>query len=145
MRGGRHLAGLAILALAAAVALEARTFVVSFPTDPLGPGAFPLVAAALLALGGGAVLLEGSAAPDPLPPGALRRIVLATGSFVAYALLLAPLGFVTATTLEFAAVAVLFGGRPLPALGAGLGFALALFFLFVHGLGLPLPLGFLAG
>lgn len=132
-----------VLATAAAVALEARTFTVAFPTDPLGPAAFPLVAAALLALGGFALLLEGPGAADPLEPGASRRLVLASVSFVAYALLLAPLGFLPATALEFAALAVLFGGRPLASLAVGAGFSVFLFVVFVYALGLPLPLGVL--
>lgn len=147
MRRGRVAGALAILAVATGVALEARTFTVAFPTDPLGPAAFPLVAAALLALGGLALLLErADAAPEeaePLEPGALWRLVLATASFVAYALLLAPLGFVPATTLEFLALALLFGGRLLPGLAVGAGFAALLFVIFVYALGLPLPLGLL--
>jgi putative tricarboxylic transport membrane protein len=138
---GRWAPGITLLALAAAVALEARTFTVGFPTDPLGPAAFPLVAAALLAVGGLAVLMEKSEEPEELEAGALRRLTLASVSFVLYALLLAPLGFLPATTLEFGALAVLFGGRPVASLVAGLGFAALLFVVFVYGLGLPLPLG----
>lgn len=132
-----------VLATAAAVALEARTFTVGFPTDPLGPAAFPLVAAGLLAVGGLALLLEGVEEAEPLESGAVLRLVLATSSFVAYAFLLAPLGFLPATALEFAALAILFGGRLLPGLAAGAGFAVLLFAVFVYGLGLPLPLGLL--
>ena len=138
-------AALAVLATAGAVAWEARTFTVDFPTDPLGPAAFPLVAAGLLALGGLALLFESQEAVEPLEPGAARRLTLASLSFVAYALLLAPLGFLPATALEFAALALLFGGRVAPSLAAGVAFAAFLFFLFVYGLGLPLPLGLLGG
>ncbi len=147
VKAGRWLGGAAVLVVAAAVALESRTFTVSFPTDPLGPAAFPMVAAGLLALGGLALLFEAAGGPDaaePLEPGAARRLALASASFVVYALLLAPLGFVPATALEFAALAVLFGGRPLPGLAVGVGFAVVLFVVFVYALGLPLPLGVLA-
>ena len=132
---------LLLLAVAVGVAFEALTFKVSFPTDPLGPAAFPLIGAGLLALG--AISLwrldrDGGVLPDSQ---ALRRITLATVSFLAYAALLAPLGFVLATTAEFATLALLFGGRPARSLAAGLAFALLMFALFVYGLGLPLPVG----
>jgi len=132
-----------LLALAGAIALESTTFVVGFPTDPLGPSAFPLLAAALIALGGLALLAGGDAFVQHVPRDGLVRVALATLSFVAYALLLDPLGFVPATALEFVALATLFGGRPLPGLAAGLVFTFLLFALFVYGLGLPLPLGLL--
>lgn len=141
----RHGAAALLLATAAGVALEARTFTVGFPTDPLGPSAFPLVAAALLALGGLSLLFEADASPEPLEAGVLLRLSLASGSFVLYALLLAPLGFVPATALAFTALALLFGGRALPSLAVGVVFSVALFALFVYGLGLPLPLGPLGG
>jgi putative tricarboxylic transport membrane protein len=75
--------------------------------------------------------------------GAGRRIALVTVSFVVYAVILAPLGFVPATTLEFAVLARLFGGPLGKGALAGLAFALILYALFVYGLGLPLPLGVL--
>jgi len=71
----------------------------------------------------------------------MRRIGGAIATFVAYSLLLSPLGFVAATSGAFAGLALLFGGRPIRSAAAGLGFALTLWVLFVHGLGLPLPIG----
>lgn len=134
----------AVMVISAAIALEATTFDVLFPTDPLGPKAFPLFAALLLAFGGVALLRDGvrggPAGPAPAA-GAAKRIALGTLSFVAYALLLAPLGFVLATVLEFAFLARLFGGTLVRGAAAGLVFAGLLYVLFVYGLGLPLPLG----
>lgn len=132
-----------VAAAAGAAAVDALTFRVHFPTDPLGPAAFPLAGALLMGLGAVSFWL------DPTPaaawPGrdALTRIGLAILSFLTYALLLAPLGFVVATTLEFAVLAALFGGRPARSLVTGVVFSMALFALFVYALGLPLPLGFL--
>ena len=136
----RIFGGALLLIGAVAAALEALTFKVNFPTDPLGPAAFPLLGAALLALGGFSLALDSRDVPWPDIAG-LRRIALAALSFTAYALFLAPVGFVPATTLAFAALATLFGGRPLRSLAVGFAFALVLFALFVYGLGLPLPLG----
>lgn len=157
----RLAAALGVVLAALAVAVEATTFDVAFPTDPLGPKAFPLLAAGLLVLGGGALVREArrearapgvgareSADPVPAPgasltPGGGRTIALAAASFVVYALLLAPLGFVPATTLTFAALARLFGGTLGRGALVGLVFALLLYVLFVYALGLPLPLGML--
>lgn len=145
---------------AAAIALEATTFDVAFPTDPLGPKAFPILAAFLLAIGGVALMfarpgrtgpalgsgMESAEEVDRSHPAAanpVRRILMGTASFVAYGFLLSPLGFVPATTLEFALLAKLFGGPIGRGAAAGLVFALVLYVLFVYALGLPLPLGVL--
>jgi len=155
---GPLIAALGVVAASAAIAVEATTFDVAFPTDPLGPKAFPVVAAVLLAIGGLALvrsaradrakaeaggMVAGEPDPDGPEPGAGRRIALGTISFIVYAFLLAPLGFVLATTLEFSVLARLFGGPLGRGAAAGLVFALLLYALFVYGLGLPLPLGIL--
>ncbi len=150
--GARLTAALGVILAALAVALEATTFDVAFPTDPLGPKAFPLVAAGLLVLGGGALLLEArraaaeASATEPARdagavPGGGHPVPLAAASFIGYALLLAPLGFVPATTVAFAVLARLFGGTWMRGAAVGLVFALLLYALFVYALGLPLPLG----
>ena len=140
-----RLAGGGVLILALAVAAEATTFRVAFPTDPLGPAAFPFLAAFLLALGGLALLMEGGwgsgepmAEPEEGGVGG-GPMLLAAGAFAAYALVLPVLGFVPATTAAFAALALLFGGSARQGVLAGLAFSVALFALFVWGLGLPLP------
>jgi len=169
-RRGLLTGGAAVLAISIAIAIEATTFDVAFPTDPLGPKAFPFVAALLLGFGGAALIREGRAAAEAAaathtgpaaatdtgpaaatPTGAAgpaapptRRVILAAGSFILYALLLAPLGFVVATTAEFVALVRLFGGPWVRGTAAGALFAVLLYGLFVHGLGLPLPLGILA-
>lgn len=152
-----RLGGVAVVVVAGAAVLEATTFDVAFPTDPLGPKAFPLLAAFLLAFGGAALWRVGAeraavgqdASPGPhdgaVPTGIPGGTILAAAvSFTAYALLLAPFGFVLATTLEFAVLARLFGGRWVGGAAAGLVFASLLYVLFVFGLGLPLPLGIFA-
>ena len=143
MTGWRLWGSAAFGAAGAAFALEAATFRTSFPTDPLGPAAFPLLGAALLSVGAVSLRAAGGAAADSVDPAGGRRVLAAAGSFVLYAALLAPLGFRVATTLEFALLALLFGGRPGASALAGAAFALLFFGLFVYGLGLPLPLGFL--
>jgi putative tricarboxylic transport membrane protein len=142
---GRIVGGFVLLGLAGGVAAEATTFTVGFPTDPLGPAAFPFLSVALLVVGGLAFLRETGSVMEALDPDALARLSAATASFVAYALVLDPIGFVPATTLEFGVLAWLFGGSLLKGLTAGVGFAVVLFAIFVYGLRLPLPLGMLFG
>lgn len=136
-----RVAGGALLALASAVALEARTFRVVFLTDPLGPRALPLLVAAVMA-GCGLVLLR---RPGPVPAwprrGGLLRAAGGALVFGIYALLLEPLGFGVATTAAVAALGVLFGAPPLRGLAAGAVVSAALWLLFVWGLGIPLPTG----
>lgn len=135
---GDRLLGALTLALAIVIGLESLTFTTSFPTDPLGPKAFPLVSAALLALGGAWV----AARPGRERVQRLPRVVwLGAASFVVYALLLQPVGFFLATLLEMVVLSTLFGGRPFRSAVAGAVFVGALYLLFAIGLGLPLPLG----
>jgi len=137
---------LLVVAVAVAIALESTTFDVAFPTDPLGPKAFPLVAAALMALGGAALVRAGGMGwSGDQGEGGRGRVLIVSVSFVVYALLLDPLGFVLATALEFALLARAFGGPILRGGAAGLVFGTVLYAFFVYGLGLPLPLGLFAG
>ena len=144
MRNGKRdltadrLLGGATLLVALAVAVESLTFSTTFPTDPLGPKAFPFVSAALLGLGGAWILWRPAPGPSDAMPGA---VWLGAASFVAYALLLEPLGFFASSVLEFVALSALFGGRPLQSALAGAAFVGALYVLFVHALGLVLPVG----
>lgn len=129
------------MVVAAAVAFEARTFVVTFLTDPLGARAVPLFVAVLLALGGILVALRPE--PDPEWPGGRVWWVIAISvvSFLLYAALLYPLGFTVATLAQVFVLAVLFGGPPVKSLvGAGM-LTGVLYLLFAHLLGLSLPVG----
>lgn len=136
-----RIAGALLLALALAVALQARTFRVAFLTDPLGPRALPLLVAALLAAC--ALVLLRRPGPGSPWPGArgLGRAGGGAAVFALYGLLLEPLGFGAATTAAVAGLGILFGGRPLRTLVAGLVVSGALWLLFVLALGIPLPLG----
>lgn len=161
--------GVAILVMAVAIGLESLSFIPSFQTDPLGPKAFPLFSALLLAAGASWTVFRPARPPAPAEAETLHDEVqtqpdevealsggsealpgavwLAAGSFVAYALLLEPLGFFTATLAEFVALSLLFGGRALRSALTGAVFVGALYLLFVQGLGLTLPTGslFLVG
>lgn len=133
--------GVVLLLLGAAVAAEASTFDVAFLTDPVGPKALPYLAALVFA-GSGAVLVARPGPRRAWPPRpALRSMAFAVATFGAYAALLAPLGFVVATTATVGALSRLFGAPWKRALGAALGLSVTMWYLFVWVLGLPLPLG----
>lgn len=136
-----RVAGAILVVVGFAVGVEASTFNVSFPTDPVGPKALPYLSA-LVFVGAGAVL---SARPGPGAPwphrSVLLRMVGAVAAFGAYAALIAPLGFVVATTATVSALSILFGGPWKKAVAAAVTLSAVLWYLFVWALGLPLPLG----
>ena len=86
-----------------------------------------------------------SARPGPGAPWPHRAVLLrmagAVVAFGAYAALIAPLGFVVATTATVAALSMLFGGPWKKAVAAAVTLAVVLWYLFVWVLDLPLPLG----
>ncbi|MCS6867769.1 tripartite tricarboxylate transporter TctB family protein [Thermus sp.] len=139
MRADR-VAGGAALALALAYGWSAWRLEPGFVSDPVGPKAFPLGVALLLAGAGLYLVLR----PDPDPPWPPRPFwprALATGlGLVLYAYLLRPLGFVPTTALAVALLARLSGAAWPRAFLLGFGLALALYGLFGL-LGVPLPAG----
>jgi len=139
--GTDRILGGVLLVLGVAVAGEATTFDVLFLTDPVGPKALPLAAAAIL-VGSGALLAIRPGLGGGWPrPGTLLRMAGAVATFSAYAALLAPLGFVLATTATVASLSILFGGPWKRSVVVAAALSVALWYLFVWLLGLPLPLG----
>jgi putative tricarboxylic transport membrane protein len=140
MTSDRISAALLVL-MALLIALESRTFTVGFVTDPLGPKAFPLVAAFLLLVGGVSLLFR-PGVESKWPRGhQLLRVATAVLCLFAYALLLGVLGFFTTTMLLIAVFSLQLGGRPIPALLSAAGISAALYALFFYVLDISLPLG----
>jgi putative tricarboxylic transport membrane protein len=143
-RWSTRVAGLVLLILAVGYGLQAQRFEATAMGDPLGPRAFPVVLAVLT----GAISLYLVARPDAEGEawpsrGLWGRIGLVLLSFVAYAYLLVPLGFIVATILEVTALSLLFRGPPLWSVVGAVAFSFATYALFVYALGLPLPAGWL--
>jgi len=136
-----RIAGAAGLAGALAVGIEALSFRVDFLTDPLGPKALPLFAAALLGAGSLVVLARPEANPGWPAAGGRTRLAAAVASFLAYAALLFPLGFFLATGLEGVVLSRLFGGKLTHSALAGVAISAALFVVFGWALGIALPMG----
>ncbi|HSG07644.1 MAG TPA: tripartite tricarboxylate transporter TctB family protein [Longimicrobiales bacterium] len=140
-----RVAGLVVAALGLAVGAEATTFDVLFRADPVGPKALPFLAAVVF-VGSGAYLTARPGRGGVWPPRViLARMAGAVAAFGAYAALLAPLGFVVATTTTVSALSILFGGPWRKAVGAAVTLSVVLWYLFVWVLGLQLPLGWVWG
>lgn len=141
--------GAVLVLVGMAIAATARGFTVGFLVDPVGPRALPYLVAALLVLGGGALLVRRTSAGGEARGPASPKRLAAQGSCVAvlllYAATLPLVGFVPSTVVATGALARLFGGRWLPGLAVGLAFGLGLYGLFAYGLSLELPVGLLFG
>lgn len=126
-----------LLAIVVAGLWETRSFRVLFPTDRLGPRAFPLAGGVLMLLGVGALLR----ARSRIELQAVRPWAIATLVLLLYAAALPFVGFFLGTTGAFAGLALLFGGPRVGSWLFGVGFSALLWVLFVVLLGLPLPIG----
>jgi putative tricarboxylic transport membrane protein len=136
-----RLLGLAFIGIALAAGFSAWNLVVPFAADPLGPTPFPVTIALVLGLCGALLVAQpvhGFEVPERLAAPPLLVVAM-----VAYALLLVPLGFMPATALMAAAVALLFGAHAAAAAITGIVTAVVLWALFDKLLDLPLPKGVL--
>jgi putative tricarboxylic transport membrane protein len=137
----RRLPGAVLAAAGLACGVEATTFDVAFLTDPVGPKALPLLAAAILMAVGVRETIRPNAAVVWPSRRAIARAGGATVAFLAYSVALPWLGFFLSTALVVTALSTLFGAQLRRTLPAAAGLAGALWLLFVVGLGLPLPVG----
>jgi putative tricarboxylic transport membrane protein len=133
--------GVALLVIAAITAMAAWGYRVNFIADPVGPRAFPLLGAALIAIGAGRIVWR-PATHAALPARAtLARIAAAAGALAVYPLVLPTFGFIAATGALLAALAALFGARGSHGAVTGFAMAVAFYVLFTYALGVPLPIG----
>jgi len=119
----------------------ARAIETGLMVDPIGPRAFPVIVAAVLAVASLVPLLRPDPEPDWPPPRRLVEIGLAVAVMVLCTLALEPLGFPLATALAVFVLSWRLGGTPVAAAATGIGVALGLYLLFRHLLGLSLPAG----
>ena len=133
--------GVVLLLLAVAAAWLARGYRVSFIADPVGPRAFPLLGAALIAIGATRMVARPVAHAVWPTGGMFVRLAAAATALALYPLLLPLLGFITATGALMWALALLFGGRGVGAAVTAVLIAAGMYALFVYALGVPLPIG----
>ncbi|MCZ2440530.1 MAG: tripartite tricarboxylate transporter TctB family protein [Burkholderiales bacterium] len=136
--------GAACVLVGAGMAWAARDYAAPISYEPVGPKAFPMLLAALLAAGGLWLVLKPSADGSwirRVPLGALGFAVLAV---FAYAFLFQTLGFTLATVVMAVPVGMAFGGSWKQALAGGVGLGLLLYLGFDKLLDVVLPSGALA-
>lgn len=135
--------GVACILVAAAMAWAARDYAAPISYEPVGPRAYPMLLAALLALGGiWLVIKPGLKARWANTP--IKALSLAAIAVFAYAALFEPLGFIVATTLVAIPVGMAFGGSWLKSLIGGIALGVVLYFLFDKLLDVVLPTGVLS-
>jgi putative tricarboxylic transport membrane protein len=140
----RILAG-TLLLLSGLVAWAALSLDVPFQYEPLGPKAFPVILAALLAIA--ALWLMYRPSKNDWHPNAAVLAKLAGGLclMVLYAVLFESAGFIVATFLVGSLFSWLFGETPLRAAGYALVMSLGSYFLLKDLLQLNVPAGVLVG
>lgn len=128
-----------LLGAAALVVWMALALDVPFAADPVGPRAFPIAVALVLAAAAGLIAWRPAARwerAERVLPG-----IAVTAAMVAYALVMPMIGFLAATVLLCAVIARAFDARPLAALVVGVVTAPLLWLLLDRLLDLPLPRG----
>ncbi|MBP6776018.1 MAG: tripartite tricarboxylate transporter TctB family protein [Piscinibacter sp.] len=136
--------GAVCVVASAGMAWAARDYAAAISYEPVGPRAFPLLLAGLMAVGGSWLVLR-----PTLRGGVFRDVPLKATAFTAlavlvYALLFEVLGFALATALMAVPVGMAFGGSWKQALAAGAGLGFTLYFLFDKLLDVVLPTGLLS-
>jgi putative tricarboxylic transport membrane protein len=136
--------GAACVVLAAAMAWAAQDYAAPISYEPVGPRAFPLLLATLLAIGGGWLVVKPGAHASGLGLGHLKTLGVAAIAVFAYALLFELLGFTLATAAMAIPVGMAFGGSWKRSLVAGICLGVALYVLFDKLLDVVLPTGVLS-
>ncbi|MEP4770835.1 MAG: tripartite tricarboxylate transporter TctB family protein [Roseibium sp.] len=137
--------GVVGLVLAFGYAWAALIIEESFLSDAVGPKAFPLIIAGVLALSSLAIIAKPDTAPDWPPLGRLMEVALAVLVMILYAIMLPELGFVFATALAATYLTWRLGSTPVSSVIAGSLTSVGIYVIFHLVLGLSLakgPLGF---
>lgn len=139
----RILGGACVLA-GAAMAWAARDYAAPISYEPVGPRAFPLLLAGLMALAGAWLVLRPGPDGFGLAREKLRPVGLAVLAVFVYAALFERLGFPLATAAMALPVGMAFGGSWKQSAAAGVLMGLVLYGVFDRLLDVVLPSGLLA-
>lgn len=135
--------GIAALIFAAGMIWLGHDLQAPFSYEPLGPRAFPLAIATIIALCGIRLVIKGGGQVEANPAGANLRISLMFVTIVAYAVIFQWAGFVIATAIMTAVVGRLFGGSWGKVIVTGILAGILSFLLFDKVLDVVLPTGLL--
>jgi putative tricarboxylic transport membrane protein len=138
-----RLLGLVCLIAAAGMAWSAQGYAAAFSYEPVGPRAFPLLLAGLLAAGGAWFIAK--PAPDAGRYGNVpfKLVGVCAGAVFLYAFGFERVGFPLATALMTIPIGMAFGGSFLKSTITGLVLGISLFFVFDRALDVVLPAGWL--
>lgn len=129
------------LAFCAAVAWLAWRIEAPFSYEPIGPRAFPLLLAGVMAASAAWLLVKPDREPD-WPRGSARaKAIGMLAAFLAYAFLFEWLGFPLATALATVGIGRLFDGKWMAVGAGGAALGIGLWFFFDKLLDVTLPLG----
>lgn len=136
--------GAACVLAGAGMAWVARDYVAPISYEPVGPRAFPMLLAGLLAAGGLWLFIRPASDDHWFKRVPLRPLAYAVIAVFAYAYLFQWLGFTLATMVMAVPVGMAFGGTWKQSLAGGIGLGLLLFLVFDKLLDVVLPSGLLA-
>jgi putative tricarboxylic transport membrane protein len=136
-----RLLGGVCLALAAFFVWGAFQIETGFIVDPLGPKAFPIIIAGVLAVSGLYPLVRPDPEPDWPTGGRMLEVVFGVGVLIAYTYMLPELGFVASSAAAAALLSWRLGAGPLPAAIAGIAISFLMYAIFHLILGLSLARG----
>lgn len=134
-----------LLLLSGLIAWTAVGFEVPFQYEPLGPKAFPVILAILLAVAAGWLLVKPSKNDWHPDRTVLFKLLTGLGVMTLYAVLFESAGFILSTFLVGAVFSWLFGEKPWRAAAYSLALSLSGYFLLKDLLQLNVPAGALLG
>ncbi|NUB45877.1 tripartite tricarboxylate transporter TctB family protein [Fertoebacter nigrum] len=144
MSSNRSLGAMALL-MAATLAAFGWGLVAPFAYEPVGPRAFPMLTAGLIALCGVILLIGGGNDAEAVSHRTMTGIVMLTVTLLVYAVIFERLGYVPATFLMSGIVARIFGASWVQAAVSGAVLSVGSYLLFDRGLDVVLPAGILGG
>jgi putative tricarboxylic transport membrane protein len=136
--------GAVCMVAGAGMAWAASDYAAPISYEPVGPRAFPLLLAGLMALAGVWLVVRPGPQGFGLQPAHLKPVGLAVVAVFIYAALFETLGFPVATALMALPVGMAFGGSWKQSLAGGLAMGLAFYLLFDKLLDVVLPTGLLS-
>ncbi len=136
--------GAVCVAASAGMAWAAQSYAAAISYEPVGPRAFPMLLAGLMAVAGGWLVIRPGHGASGFSLVQLKLVGMAILAILAYALLFEKLGFTLATALMAVPVGMAFGGSWKQSLAGGAGLGLVLYLLFDKLLDVVLPVGLLA-
>lgn len=140
-----RLLGIAALIFAALITAFGYDLEPPFSYEPVGPKAFPLLLALIIALCGLRLVIKGGGHVAANPAGTNTRIVTMVAYLAAYAFLFQWIGFIVATALMVTLVSRLFEATWAQAVVGGTIMSVGMYLLFDKALDVVLPAGILGG